>query len=90
MKQFRDGYFSRNEEGRRLIEEYYDIAPTIVKRIAREDNPGEKYLYLWNTYIRKCVDLITREENERCGQLYRAMMAELKEEYMVTDRRGRE
>lgn len=90
MKQFRDGYFSRNEEGRRLIGEYYDIAPTIVKRIAREANPGEKYLYLWNTYIRKCVDLITRDENERCGRLYRSMMAELKEEYMVTDRRGRE
>lgn len=90
MKQFRDGYFSRNEEGRRLIGEYYDIAPTIVKRIAREANPGEKYLYLWNTYIRKCVDLISRDENERCGRLYRSMMAELKEEYMVTDRRGRE
>lgn len=87
MKRFRDGYFSRSEEGKRLIEEYYDIAPTIVKRIAREADSGEKYLYLWNTYIKKCVDLIAAEENEQCGRLYRAMMSELKEAYMVTDRR---
>ncbi len=90
IKEFRDGYLASTQEGAALIEEYYDIAPTIVKRIAREANPGEKYLYLWNTYIRKCVDLISRDENERCGRLYRSMMAELKEEYMVTDRRGRE
>lgn len=86
MKQFRDGYFSESEEGKRLIQEYYDIAPTIVKRISREDNPEEKYLYLWNTYIKRCVEYIEDGQNEECNRLYKAMMTELKEEYMVIDR----
>lgn len=86
MKQFRDGYFSESEEGKLLIQEYYDIAPTIVKRISRENNPEEKYLYLWNTYIKRCVEHIENGRNEECSQLYKAMMAELKEEYMVIDR----
>ncbi len=90
MKQFRDGFFSGNAKGRLLIQEYYDIAPTIVKRIEREADPEEKYLYLWNTYIKKCVDYIERGQNEQCGRLYKAMMSELKEEYMVTDRHRHE
>ncbi len=83
MKRFRDGYFVRSAEGKRLIDEYYDIAPTIVKRIARDADPEEKYRYLWNTYIRKCVDHIEKEQNEQCSRLYKSMMAELKAEYMV-------
>lgn len=90
MKQFRDGYFSESTEGKRLIQEYYDIAPTIVKRISREADPEEKYLYLWNTYIRKCVDHIENGKNEQCSCLYETMMSELKEEYMVTGRHDHE
>lgn len=89
MKQFRDVYFSKSEEGKKLIQEYYDIAPTIVKRIARETEPETKYLYLWNTYIKKCVDLIELGQNDQCSQLYKAMMTELRQEYMVTDMRER-
>lgn len=86
MKRFRDGYFAGSAEGKQLIEEYYDIAPTIVKRIAREADPEEKYRYLWNTYIRKCVDYIEAEQNEQCSRLYKSMMAELKAEYMVIEK----
>jgi hypothetical protein len=86
MKQFRDGYFSESTEGKQLIQEYYDIAPTIVKRISKEADPEEKYLYLWDTYIKRCVDYIENDRNEQCGCLYESMMSELKEEYMVTHR----
>lgn len=85
MKEFRDGYFSGTAEGRQLIQEYYDIAPTIVKRIAQGTDPEEKYLYLWNTYIRNCVEYIERGQSGECSRLYKAMMSELKEEYMKTD-----
>lgn len=89
MKQFRDGYFSRSEEGKQLIQEYYDIAPTIVKRIARQEEPEAEYQYLWSTYIKKCVGHIEHGEEEQCSQLYKAMMTELKQAYMVTDTRER-
>ena len=86
MKRYRDEYLLHIEEGDTLIREYYDIAPTIVKRIAREASPGEKYLYLWDTYISKCVSFVENNENEKCRNLYEAMIEELKEEYTVTDR----
>lgn len=90
MKRYRDEYLSVQAEGESLIREYYDIAPTIVKRIAKGVSPEEKYLYLWDNYISKCAGFIEHNENERCRQLYEAMMTELKEEYMVTDRHKQE
>lgn len=86
MKQYRDEYLFRQADGEMLIKEYYDIAPTIVKRISQDASPEEKYLYLWNNYISKCVALVEKQENEKCKQLYVEMMSELKEKYMVTDR----
>lgn len=85
MKQYRDGYMLSLENGEALIHEYYDIAPTIVKRIAKEASPEEKYLYLWNHYIKKCVELLEHNQNEQCKDLYEAMMTELREEYLVTN-----
>lgn len=85
MKRYRDEYLSGSEDGKAAIRAYYDIAPTIVKRIAREVSSEEKYLYLWQNYISKCVAYVESGENESCRQLYETMMSELKEEYMVTD-----
>lgn len=89
MKRYRDEYLFGQADGEALIQEYYDIAPTIVKRIAKEASPEEKYRYLWKHYISKCVALVEQQKNEQCRQLYVKMMAELKETYMVTDRHDR-
>lgn len=85
MKEYRDRYLLRQENGEALIHEYYDIAPTIVKRIAKEAAPEEKYLYLWNHYIKKCVALLEANQKEQCREVYEAMMMELREEYLVTN-----
>lgn len=90
MKQYRDEYLLSQEDGERVVHEYYDIAPTIVKRIAKEASPEEKYLYLWNYYIKRCVELVQENQNEQCRKLYETMMTELKEEYMVTDQHKHE
>jgi hypothetical protein len=90
MKQYRDTYLLGQPDGERLIHEYYDIAPTIVKRIEKEASPEEKYLYLWNHYIRHCVELLEDNRQEQCREVYETMMNELKEEYMVTDRHEKE
>ncbi|MCM1122925.1 MAG: hypothetical protein NC416_10100 [Eubacterium sp.] len=89
MKRYRDEYMFRQADGEMLVREYYDIAPTIVKRIAKEASPEEKYWYLWEHYISRCVALVEAGQNEQCKRLYTEMMTELKAEYMVTDRRER-
>lgn len=82
IKDFRDGYLSSTKEGQALIEEYYDIAPTLVKRIDKDPGAQEKYLWLWNTYLAPCVDFIRAGQEESCRETYCSMIEELREEYM--------
>lgn len=82
IKDFRDNYLSATKEGRALVEEYYDIAPTLVKRIAKSAEAQEKYLWLWNTYLAPCVAYIRAGKQEECGRTYREMVEELKKEYL--------
>lgn len=82
IKDFRDGYLSSTKEGLALIDEYYDIAPTLVKRIAKDADAHEKYVWLWNTYLAPCVAYIKNGQPEDCKETYCAMMEVLRKEYM--------
>lgn len=82
IKAFRDDYLAATKEGEALIEEYYDIAPTLVRRIDKDAEAQAKYLWLWNTYLAPCVAYIKRGENENCRETYCEMMEVLREEYM--------
>ncbi len=82
IKEFRDGYLSSTKEGRAMIEEYYDIAPTLVKRIAKERDAHHTYLILWNTYLSPCVEQIKSGQPETCKEIYCRMMEKLRETYM--------
>lgn len=84
LKQYRDEYLAGTEEGDALITEYYDIAPTIVKRMEKEADRDEKYRYLWEHYIRDCVSMIRAERFEECRNTYEHMVEELKSRYFVT------
>lgn len=83
IKEFRDGYLASTKEGQCLIEQYYDIAPTLVKRIAKDNHAHEKYAWLWNTYLAPCVAYIKNGLPERCKETYCSMMEELRSEYMT-------
>lgn len=87
MKQYRDEYLLKQEDGEEIVKKYYDIAPTIVKRIAKEDTPEEKYQYLWEHYLKFCVTLIESRQYEACRETYERMVEELKREYIITNDR---
>ena len=82
IKEFRDGYLASTKEGMALIEEYYDIAPTLVKRIAKDAEAQAKYIWLWNNYLAPCVACIKAGRQEECKETYCEMMEELRKEYM--------
>lgn len=87
MKRYRDEYLLRQEDGESLIREYYDIAPTIVKRIAKEEDPVKEYRFLWDSYISRCVALLEEEKPEECRDVYTQMMCYLRQKYVITDTR---
>ena len=90
IKEFRDSYLSSTKEGRTLIEEYYDIAPTLVKRLDKDADSHAKYLWLWNTYLAPCIGYIKAGLQEECRETYCSMIEELRTQYMTgTDRKDK-
>ena len=84
LRTYRDTYLLSTDEGAALVNEYYDIAPTIVNRISRQDNPDEIYDGIWDKYLSGCISLIENGENEACRLLYMDMVYDLKKRYMVS------
>lgn len=84
LRDFRDNCLLKSEEGRALVEEYYDVAPTIVKRIDRQAHAGEIYGRIYDTYLSGCIRAIEADKPEECREIYRAMVEELEETYLYS------
>ncbi|MDD6037950.1 MAG: hypothetical protein PUD20_04000 [bacterium] len=81
LRTFRDQYLLKSDDGEALVNEYYDIAPTIVKHINKLEDAGQIYEEIWAQYLTRCVQLIEKGENEACVALYQEMVWNLKEKY---------
>ena len=82
LKDYRDNYLVNKNGGSELIHEYYDIAPTIVKRINKEQDAEVKYQWIYETYLKKCIQFIEEDHKEECEKIYTDMVNELRKEYM--------
>ena len=82
LKDYRDGFLSAQEDGPKLIDEYYDIAPTIVNRINKRADAKDTYKKIYQNYISPCIDLIDQEKYTDCKKLYMQMMHVLGQEYL--------
>lgn len=81
LREFRDEYLLSNAEGEAMVHEYYDVAPTIVKRIDKMENAKDIYKMIWHTYLSPCIRLIEGDKKEACVELYQKMVYELKDQY---------
>lgn len=84
LREYRDQYLSGTEEGRAIVEAYYDIAPTIVKRIDKESASQEIYASIWTQFIHPCVTLIEANKWEQCKELYTDMIHQLETKYLYS------
>ena len=84
LRDFRDNYLLSNEDGKKLVDEYYDIAPTIVKRINKCDDAKGIYHTLWEDYIQPCIKMIESGKLTDCGQKYKEMVTTLQKKYLYT------
>ena len=83
LRGYRDTYLLSTEDGRKLVNEYYNIAPTIVNRISKCENSGELYEEICKDYISPCIRMIEAGELEACKEKYMDMVYELKGRYMA-------
>lgn len=84
LRSYRDGYLALSQDGQETIREYYNIAPTIVKRIGRLENPEEVYRHIWETYLKPCIFLIEHDRKEECREVYTKMVHDLAKEYLYS------
>ena len=82
LRKFRDTYMKSTEDGQKLVEEYYAVAPEIVKRI-NSSNKKEYYYEYISGIIDNCVRLINLNEYEKTMQEYISMVEFFRKEFSL-------
>lgn len=83
LREYRDNYLlNETVDGSQIVAEYYDIAPTIVKRINKEEDATLIYQGIWEDYLQPCIHYIEEENNEASKVLYTEMVKELANKYI--------
>lgn len=85
FRSFRDGYMLQSEEGKSLVEEYYQIAPAIVTFINMQPDSNDRYEGLWHEYLSPCLKDIEGKRFKDCEKRYTRMVRDLKKEYHIQD-----
>ncbi|WP_072934762.1 dynamin family protein [Schwartzia succinivorans] len=79
---FRDGWLKAQPDGAKLIKEYYEVAPSIVKAIDGENRANEIYHSIWTEYLSPCLKMLEDGCNEECKAMYMRMVLVLKKKYI--------
>ena len=83
LRDYRDTYLASLPDGEALIEEYYDVAPSIVKHINQKASSHDIYYSIWEQYLSPCINMIEHGQMEECCELYKKMVYDLKDEYFL-------
>lgn len=81
LRSFRDGWLASQEDGRAMIEEYYLLAPILVRKMDGSADRKAVYGHLWNDYLRPCLDQLEQGNLQACRDGYRSMVDELRGRY---------
>lgn len=84
MRNYRDEYLLKTAGGEDIVEEYYNIAPTIVKHISRREDAKEIYAGIWETYLNPCIQMIEAHREKECQEVYTDMVNNLKKKYLYS------
>lgn len=80
---FRDGWLSSQNQGPKLIDRYYEVAPTIVRLIENEENPDSIYRKIYYDYLVPCLEHLEKSEYQECKDKYERMVENLCNEYLL-------
>lgn len=85
LRSFRDSYMASTADGRRWIEKYYELSPTIVKAINRREGNKNIWNKIYFDYIVPCVNLIkedTSESKKSAMEYMTGMLSKMSCEYL--------
>lgn len=82
FRNFRDGYLRACPDGPQLIEEYYDLAPSIVWAIEGTQDPAAHYAAIRTDWLEPCYRDLRSGRLADCKRRYTAMVRHLEQEYL--------
>lgn len=82
FRQFRDGWLTNDDGGQVLIQEYYQIAPQIVRAIDAKDNASVIYTEIWEEYLSPALTALQAADNQSTKDIYVEMVRTLQAEYL--------
>jgi len=81
LRWFRDNYLKKSKEGRKILKEYYKIAPKIVEEIIRRPDSNKIFKEIFKQ-IRKIVSQIEEGDFKNSIKIYERMILKLKKKYL--------
>lgn len=78
FRQFRDGYMASRDDGAQLVQEYYDTAPELLRRLDADAHRNAVLAALRDDYLMPAYDSIQRGQHVAALTLYVAMVAALR------------
>lgn len=82
LRAFRDNYMKSSESGKKLVEEYYRVAPKIVDKINASENKNKYYSEIYKTIL-QCLAEIDRCKNDEALKLYKQMVNKFKKQFSL-------
>ena len=82
LRAFRDSYMKQSESGKKLVEEYYRIAPLIVEKINISEDKNKIYEDIYQTIL-KCIVAIDGGNNSKAQEMYIQMVNKYRERFSV-------
>jgi len=77
LRKFRDHYMMRTSYGQSLVEEYYDVAPTILSKINRSPDAKQMYEFMYQSLVTQSIHLIEQGRYDLAMEYYKAFTDEL-------------
>ena len=81
LREYRDNYLMKTREGKKLVEEYYDVAPALVMCIDMQKNSRQIYDNIYEKYLVPCLGCIEENRMEECQERYVSMVHDLESRY---------
>jgi uncharacterized protein len=82
FRKFRDEWLTFQEDGQKLIDEYYSKAPEVVNKIEDREDKDVIYADINSNYLVPCLNLIEQHQYEACKNLYVEMVSKLNSRVM--------
>ena len=80
LREFRDKHLLNSADGKKLVNQYYDIAPAIVKCLEADKNKNILFKEIFSQ-IKLACDAIERGEFDNASKIYKSAVANLYHTY---------